>query len=105
MVWSLHPLFSECRESPNDIIEVIKSHFDDSYDGKVIMTNVIGRYSLIVDAAMDLKNFFTLDHKGQTEEGPYEAGFGMGRIVYYLLSDNPEAKMVDPAEGLELSIN
>ena len=67
--------------------------------------NMIFRYPLMVDAVTDLKSFFTSGHKGQTEEGPYEAGFGMGRIVYYLLSDNSEAKMVDPAEGKDLTFN
>ena len=54
MVWHLDPLFYDCKESPNDIIEVLIARFDDVYDAKVVMMNVILNYAMIVDTIEDL---------------------------------------------------
>lgn len=64
MVWNLHPLFSECKESPGDFKQVLSERFDGHYDAKVIMVNLIHNYSLMVDAWMDLELFFSSDAKG-----------------------------------------
>ena len=39
---------------------------------------------------------------GEVDEQPYYAGYGVGRIVFYLLADNELAVSVDPAEGYDL---
>lgn len=58
----------------------------------------------MIDTYQDVMGFFNSTERGQTFEGPYEAGFGIGRLVYYLLADNELAKQVDPAEGMDLPI-
>ena len=32
-------------------------------------------------------------------EGPYDAGYGIGMLVFYLIADETTVFMVDPAEG------
>lgn len=39
---------------------------------------------------------------GGVDDQPYFAGYGFGRIVFYLLADNELALSVDPAEGYDL---
>ena len=68
------------------------TRFDDQYDIKVIITNIVHNVSFAMDTYLDVKGFFTSTERGQAFDGPYEAGFGVGRLVYYLLADNELAK-------------
>ena len=102
LLWSVHPLLIDCRRAPDDLTDVVKERFNDWYDIKVILTNVIFNYPLVIDTALDVQVFFTSDDRVSANEAPYEAGYGCGRIVYYLLTDNELAKMVDPAEGMDI---
>lgn len=78
------------------------TRFDDQSDIKVILTNIVHNVSFAMDTFQDVRGFFTSTERGQAIEGPYEAGFGVGRLIYYLLADNELAKQEDPADGMEL---
>jgi hypothetical protein len=102
MLWSVHPLLIDCRQAPDDFTTVVKRRFDDFSDIKVILTNAIFNYPKVIDTARELKDFFTSDEQVSANEAPYEAGFGCGRMVYYLFTDNELTNMVDPAAGMDM---
>ena len=37
-------------------------------------------------------------------EGPYDAGYGIGMLVFYLIADETTVFMVDPAEGAQVPL-
>ena len=92
MAWHVHPLLENCILAPDTASDFMMSRFDDQYDIKVIMTNVVHNFSFAVDTYQDVRGFFESTERGQAFEGPYEAGFGVGRLFYYLLADNEVAK-------------
>lgn len=102
MLWHVHPLFENCYLAPDTATDIIFERFNDAYDVKVILTNIVHNVSYVVDTYEDVKDFFLTTERGQGFEGPYEAGYGIGRLVYYLIADNELAKQVDPAEGMDL---
>ena len=65
---------------------------------------MIHNTGLVINTFNDLKAFF-LDPSPEREDNsiqePGSAGYGTGRIIFYLLSDNELAKQVDPAEGMD----
>ena len=52
------------------------------------MTNILHNFSFAVDTWNDVETFFTSEAKGQGFDGPYDAGFGIGRLVSYIVADN-----------------
>ena len=102
MAWSVHPLLSNCILAPDTAVDTVLARFDDQYDIKVIITNIVHNVAFATDTVLDVRGFFMSTERGQAFEGPYEAGFGIGRLVYYLIADNELAKQVDPAEGMDL---
>ena len=88
MAWNIHPLFVNCRESPDTSFEILTNHFNDSDDIRLILTNILHNASFVIETSTDVWNFLTSSERGQTDEGPYEAGYGGGRIIYYVLTDN-----------------
>ena len=102
MAWHVHPLLANCIKAPDTATDILLARFDDQYDIKVIITNIVHNVSFATDTYQDVRGFFLSTERGQAFEGPYEAGFGIGRLIYYLIADNELAKQVDPAEGMDL---
>ena len=106
MTWSLHPLLLTCMQAPDTAGAVLSSRFDDQSDIKLLITNVVHNVSLFMDTLKDLQAFFftrSLERSPEAQiQGPYDAGFGAGRLVFYLIADNELAKQKDPAEGMDI---
>jgi len=88
MFWNIHPLVVNCREAPDTSLEILISRFNDSDDIRLILTNILHNASFVIETSTDVWNFLTSSERGQTDEGPYEAGYGAGRLIYYILTDN-----------------
>ena len=100
MVWSVHPLLINCRQAPSNVTNVVSDRFNAVDDGKVMTVNLIQYYSDIVDSAKAVNDFFTSEDRGVGEEAPFEAGYGAGRIVYYIMQENLIYEQPrDPAEN------
>ena len=67
-----------------------------------MLANLVHNFALGVDAARDVYYFFTGTGEGNDPEGVYNAGYGSGRILYYIIVDDEFSGMVDPAEGMDL---
>ena len=85
---------------------MLSSRFDDQSDIKLLITNVVHNVSLFMDTLKDLQAFFFTRSQERSPEaqiqGPYDAGYGAGRLVFYLIADNELAKQKDPAEGMNI---
>ena len=88
MAWNVHPLVVNCREAPDTALDILISRFNDSDDIRLILTNILHNASFVIETSTDVWNFLTSSERGQTDEGPYEAGYGAGRLIYYILTDN-----------------
>ena len=64
IAWAIHPLFINCYEAPDTAKETVNARFDDQYDIKVIITNVVHNVSYMVDTYQDVKSFFTSTERG-----------------------------------------
>ena len=91
-----------CQDAPDEAVPLVKSRFDDFLDGKLIITNIVYNFPYAVDTAQDVWNFLTTPETTNYFDGHYDAGFGVGRLVYYVLADNELAVSRDPAEGMDL---
>ena len=103
MMWSVNPLFSNCRQPPKDVKEQLLQSFDDWWDLKAFLLNLVYNYPLVVDTIRDVKSFFTEDEAYLTSRDVYESGFGVGRLIYYVLSQNGMPEPVDPAKGQNIT--
>ena len=54
IVWSIHPLFINCYKAPDTASDIILARFDDQYDIKVILTNIVHNVSFAVDTYLDV---------------------------------------------------
>ena len=105
IVWSIHPLFLDCRLAPNNVDEVVLDRFNEPDDGKVMTVNFIQNYADIVDSYRAVQDFFQSDDRGVSDEAPYDIGFGAGRIVHYIFRENTEfEEPVDPAADADFSL-
>ena len=102
MAWSVHPLIITCYEVPDTAPELVKKRFDNQSDIRVVASNTIHNISYMVDAARDIREFFISTDRGQAIEGPYMAGYGAGRILYFLMGESEFSRQKDPAEGMDM---
>ena len=61
-----------------------------------------------MDTLYDLREFFftrSQERADNSIQGSYDAGYGAGRLIYYLIADNELAKQVDPAEGMDIDLS
>ena len=58
----------------------------------------------MMDAIFDVSSFFNSEDRGVHIDGPYEAGFGIGMIIFYILADDTTVLMFDPAENAEMPL-
>ena len=60
MVWSVHPLITECSQSLDTAPQTLASRFNfrDAQDVKILLTNVVHNASLVIDSARDIWAFF-----------------------------------------------
>ena len=49
MTYNVHPLFVNCYQAPHTATDILAARFDDQYDIKVIITNVVHNVSYVVD--------------------------------------------------------
>ena len=89
-------------------MDVLASRFDDQSDIKLLITNIVHNISFVMDTLYDLREFFftrSQERADNSIQGSYDAGYGAGRLIYYLIADNELAKQVDPAEGMDIDLS
>lgn len=99
MMWSVNPLFTNCTQPPKDVKKVLLESFDDWWDLKAILLNLVYNYPHAIDTIRDVESFFNEEQTSLTSKDVYISGFGVGRLIYYVLNQNEMPKPVDPAEG------
>ena len=99
MIGALHPTVYYCRKTVMDAYEGSDTYFDSLDDIRRIIDNIVHNFSFMMDALLDVSSFFNSGDRGQWINGPYDAGFGIGKFFYYLFVDETTTLMVDPAEG------
>ena len=104
MVAALHPTVYYCRKTVMDAYYGASEHFDTLDDIRRIIDNFVHNFSFMMDAILDVSSFFNDGDRGQHIDGCYDAGFGVGMLVFYLIADDSSAVMVDPAEGAVLPL-
>lgn len=104
MVSALHPTVFYCRKTVMDAYYGSNELFDSLDDIRRIMDNLVHNFSYMMDAILDVSSFFNSGDRGAHIDGPYEAGFGVGMLIFYLLADDTTVFMVDPAEGVEMPL-
>lgn len=104
MIYSLHPLVYSCRKTFVDAYYGSYWLFDDLDDIRRVIDNLVHNFSFIMDAILDVNSFFNSGDRGQHFDGPYDAGYGIGMVVFYLIADDSSGLMVDPAEGATMPL-
>ena len=104
MVAALHPTVFYCRKTVIDAYLGAAVHFDTLDDIRRIIDNFVHNFSYMMDAILDVSSFFNTGDRGQHIDGPYDAGFGVGMLIFYLIADDSSTVMVDPAEGALLPL-
>jgi len=104
MVAALHPTVFYCRKTLVDAYYGSSEFFDSLDDIRRIIDNLVHNFAYMMDIIFDVSSFFNSGDRGQYMEGPYDAGFGIGMLVFYLLADDTTSVMVDPAEGAEMPL-
>jgi len=104
IIYSLHPLVHHCRKTFVDAYYGNTWLFDDIDDIRRVIDNLVHNFSFIMDAILDVNSFFNSGERGQHYDGPYDAGYGIGMVVFYLLADDSSGLMVDPAEGATMPL-
>ena len=99
MIKALHPTVWYCRKTVMDAYYGAGVHFDTLDDIRRIIDNLVHNFSYMMDAILDVSSFFNSGDRGQHIDGPYDAGFGIGMLVFYLIADDTSTVMVDPAEN------
>lgn len=99
MIGALHPTVFHCRKTVMDAVTESDIYFDSLDDIRRIIDNIVHNFSFMMDALLDVSSFFNSGERGQWIDGPYDAGFGIGRFFYYLIVDETTTLMIDPAEG------
>ena len=72
--------------------------FDELEDIRRVIDNLVHNFSYMMDAVLDVSSFFNSTERGQHLDGPYEAGYGVGMVVFYLIGDDTSGEMIDPAK-------
>ena len=72
---------------------------DDWHDARLIATNIIHNIAFVHDAYNEVKQFFASEERGQARDGPYDAGFGAGRMLFFIFAENALNEQFDPAKG------
>ena len=98
MIAALHPTVFYCRKTIMDAYRGAGVHFDTLDDIRRIIDNFVHNFSYMVDVVLDLSSFFNDSDRGQYMTGPYDAGYGIGMLIFYLVADETTVLMVDPAE-------
>ena len=104
MIAALHPTIFYCRKTVMDAYHGAAVHFDTLDDIRRIIDNFVHNFSYMMDAILDISSFFNSGDRGQHIDGPYDAGYGIGMLIFYLVADDTSTLMVDPAEGVELPL-
>lgn len=104
MVYALHPLVFSCRKTVVDAYYGSHWLFDDLDDIRRVIDNLVHNFSFMMDAILDVNSFFNSGERGQHFDGPYDAGFGIGMVVFYLIADDSSGVMVDPAENATMPL-
>ena len=104
MVAALHPTVFYCRKTIMDAYYGAAVHFDTLDDIRRIIDNFVHNFSYMMDAILDVSSFFNSGDRGQHIDGPYDAGFGVGMLIFYLVADDTSTLMVDPAKDAELPL-
>ena len=92
MLWSVHPLMINCYQAPDSSVDRLVGKVDDWGDARLVVTNLIHNVGFVHDAYSEVKMFFKSEERGQARSGPYEAGFGAGRMLYFIMADGAENK-------------
>jgi len=98
MIAALHPTVFYCRKTVMDAYFAAAIHFDTLDDIRRIIDNFVHNFSYMMDAILDISSFFNSGDRGQHIDGPYDAGFGIGMLIFYLIADDTSTLMVDPAK-------
>ena len=104
MIAALHPTVFYCRKTVVDAYDGASVHFDTLDDIRRIIDNFVHNFSFMMDAILDVSSFFNDGVRGQHIDGPYDAGFGIGMLVFYLIADDTSTLMVDPAKDVEMPL-
>jgi len=104
MIYALHPLVFHCRATVFGAYNGSKWLFDEIDDIRRVIDNLVHNFSYMMDAILDVNSFFNESTRGAHLTGPYEAGYGIGMVVYYLIGDDTSGEMVDPAADAVLPL-
>ena len=104
MIYAIHPLVYNCRKTFVDAYFGSMWLFDDLDDIRRVIDNLVHNFSFIMDAILDVNSFFNSGDRGQHFTGPYDAGFGVGMVIFYLIADDSSGEMIDPAEGATMPL-
>mmetsp|Transcript_35539 Transcript_35539/g.43560 ORF Transcript_35539/g.43560 Transcript_35539/m.43560 type:complete len:197 (+) Transcript_35539:978-1568(+) len=88
MIWSVHPLLENCYYAPDRSLERLVGVANDWSDVRLVLTNIIHNVGFVHDAYSEVKMFFQSQERGQARSGPYEAGYGAGRMLYFVFAEN-----------------
>merc|ERR1712016_145984 len=58
----------------------------------------------MVDVVLDLSSFFNDSDRGQYMTGPYDAGYGIGMLIFYLVADETSSSIL-PTLSLFRTLN
>lgn len=105
MIAALHPTIFYCRKTVYDAYFSAGVYFDSLDDIRRIIDNFVHNFSFMTDAILDVSSFFNDGLRGQYIEGPYDAGYGIGMLVFYLFVDETTVLMQDPAADAELPLS
>ena len=104
MIAALHPTVFHCRKTLVDAYHGSSEFFDELNDIRRIIDNLVHNFSFMMDTIFDISSFFNDGNRGQYLTGPYDAGYGIGMLIFYLLADDTTTVMVDPAQDVVLPL-
>ena len=64
MVWSMHPLLINCYSAPDRMFTRLGKKFDDWYDLRILLSNIVHNVSYAHDAYREVYEFFDSDDRG-----------------------------------------
>ena len=102
MLWSIHPLIESCYHAPDNSLHTMVGMANDWHDARKVATNLIHNVGFVHDAYNEVKQFFNSEERGQARSGPYEAGYGSGRMLFFIFAENAYTQPYDPAKDAEL---
>jgi len=96
MLYYGHVTAITCGDSAKSAVQVLVRSFDDLSDIRRILDNLVHNFGVVYVSISDLVDYFGASEEGQELQGPYQAGFAAGRILFYAFVDDSSSRMVDP---------